>query len=156
KRERAAGRLPEGYVYCLPTEAEWELACRAGSKTAYTFGDDVAQLEQYAVFDQPADSTPGPVKGSRKPNAWGFFDMHGNFFEWWADEVGYDNGVVSDTYRDGIEDPFNRGGPLRAARSGGRVSTAAFSRSAYRACGTPGNRGDGLGLRPALAARSDG
>ena len=72
-----------GRQYRLPTEAEWEFAARAGSKTAYSFGNDPAELEKYAVFA----ATDGAAKvGSKAPNAYGLHDMHGNVWEWTIDQ----------------------------------------------------------------------
>src|SRR5262249_13964689 len=148
--EQQGGHLPEGYRYLPPTEAEWELACRAGSKTAYSFGDDSSRLGEFAVFGASRLGTYAHAVKSRKGNAWGFYDMLGNVWEWCADKVDYSSVVVSDAYSEAAQDPLGSSGPQRAARGGSWHNAAVGCRSANRYAFEPGASGGNIGFRPAL------
>jgi formylglycine-generating enzyme required for sulfatase activity len=119
--------------YRLPTEAEWEYACRAGTRTEYFFGDGTAELGEYAWFKGNCTRSPYPV-GLKRPNPWGLCDMYGNVWEWCNDFYG------EDYYRAGPErDP--RGpetGQTRVLRGGCWNSRPAQCRSAYRLDENPG------------------
>src|SRR5262249_1391794 len=88
RKERAAGRGPIDWRYTLPTEAQWEYACRAGQRTRFTFGDDEAHLGDYAWFQKNADAVGEQYVhqvGTKRANSWGLHDMHGNAWEWCRD-----------------------------------------------------------------------
>jgi formylglycine-generating enzyme required for sulfatase activity len=152
--EKAAGRLPEGYSYTLPTEAQWEYACRAGTTTALNSGKDLtyrdrcSNLNEVGWYDKNSDKKTHPV-GQKQPNAWGLYDMHGNVWEWCLDRCD-DNGKA-DTYTAGIKDPLSTQGSSRVFRGGSKIVVARECRSAGRNYYGPGSRYDDLGFRVALA-----
>jgi len=139
----------EGRRYRLPTEAEWEYACRAGSTSLYCYGDDGADLRTYAWYSvnsyDGVERYPRQV-GSKRANSWGLFDMHGNVWEWCQDWYGEDYYESSPT-----EDPTGpKSGSLRVFRSGSGDCGSWGCRSAARTALKPDDRGDFLGFRVAL------
>ena len=123
----------------MPTEAEWEYACRAGTDSAWA--GDLDQMAWYYKDDN--DRKTHPV-GQKSPNAWGLYDMHGNVYEWCADWYeDYPNNAVADP----------QGAPsgwTRMSRGGGWSYSAGFCRSAFRYRASPVFRGNSLGLRVAF------
>ena len=132
-----------GAKFVLPTEAQWEYACRAGSTTQWCFGDDEQQLAEFAWYrGKPGAAGPVPV-GRKMPNAWGLYDMHGNVMEWCQDRYGaYSRGAVTDPRGARI-------GWRRVLRGGCWFSPALETRSASRYRLTPGTRSSLVGFRPA-------
>ena len=140
--------LPEekkaGRVYRLPTEAQWEYACRAGSKTAYSFDDEEGLLPEHGWFKRNSSNRTHTV-GLLEPNAWGLYDMHGNVWEWCSDLYGdYPKGALSDP-------TGPKEGSFRVYRGGGWYFGAAFCRSAIRFRNDPSIRNVDLGFRLALS-----
>lgn len=129
-QERAAGRLVEGFEYRLPSENEWEYACRAGSNTPFGIGDGLNLDSSLANFDGEysyGDGKQGPTLGksvkvgSYEPNGWGLYDMHGNVWEWCIDPYRADHSKLDE------------GVPvIRSIRGGGWTSSGRFCRSAVR------------------------
>jgi formylglycine-generating enzyme required for sulfatase activity len=149
EREHAAGRLPADYDYRLPTEAEWEFACRAGTSSRFSHGDDAVRpaLPEFAWFGDNSDSTPHPV-GTKSPNPWGLHDMHGNVLEWCLDpwQGSLRGGTVTNTA------PLAEG-TLRVARGGSWLYPARAARSANRDSYGVLNRCSDLGFRVVLVRR---
>jgi serine/threonine protein kinase len=137
------------YVYRLPTEAEWEYACRAGTHEAYFFGNTADALGDYAWYAANSDGVPHPV-GSRKPNPWGLHGMYGNLWEWCADW--YNEFFFVFPLRD---DPWNGTPPeknaRRVIRGGCYTSLAPECRSATRGASEPipSKRAECIGFRVA-------
>jgi len=117
----------EGKTYRLPTEAEWEYACRAGTTSTYGFGNREFQLGNYAWYDKNSGIATHPV-GQKKPNAWGLYDMHGNVWEWcldWYAKDWYSKGPAENPLNEGYGDMkyiVIRGGGWHGDSYGCRVS----------------------------------
>jgi len=136
-----------GNVYRLPTEAEWEYACRARTTTKFSFGDDESDSDDYGWYSENSDQKTHPV-GSKLPNAWGLYDMHGNVWEWCQDwEEDYPSGSVTDP--SGATSGSYRS--YRVFRGGSWSSTAGDCRSAYRSSFEPSLRHGIIGFRVSLS-----
>jgi len=136
QRERKAGRLPDGFAYRLPTEAEWEYACRAGTKEAYA-GD----LDAMAWYEKNSDQQTHPV-AKKQANAWGLHDMHGNVWEYCADGyAAYPAGAAVDPIgptKDAC--PVYRGGCWSAPAPGCRSAIRRYDMAGTRRSNTTGFR----------------
>jgi formylglycine-generating enzyme required for sulfatase activity len=156
-QQAALGNVPPGYQYRLPTEAEWEYACRAGTVTEFNVGSAVTCADAWMVSPSDPSSAlcwdfslplpwPGPKPvASYAPNAWGLYDMHGNVAEWCLDSWAfYSAGAVTD--------PFVNGGANRVLRGGDWMSEARWCTSAIRYYSSdPSGVGDTVGFRVVLA-----
>jgi formylglycine-generating enzyme required for sulfatase activity len=125
--------------YRLPTEAEWEYACRAGTKGIFSFGMPYSLLEDYAYYVVNSAGQCHPV-GSLLPNDWGLFDMHGNLWEWTQDPV---SGPLSPVTKDS----------RRAMRGGAFLGVPESLYSSHRTAAPPGNQTGSVGFRPVRTVR---
>lgn len=129
--------------YRLPTEAEWEYAARAGTTTAYSFGNDARQLGRYAWYGEDFASGATHPVGQKLPNPWGLYDVHGNVWEWvqdWYSEAYYANSPASDP-------PGPATGTSRTVRGGSWHVTSGSWRSSFRKPYAPDYRGISIGFR---------
>lgn len=146
--ERGAGRVPSGYAYRLPTEAEWEYCCRAGSSTEFAHGAALVCGDANFGVSYHSNASCGigatELVGSFLPNAWGLYDMHGNVWEWCLDSL--------DAYPAGaVVDPLSQVAPDRVLRGGGWGSPSYYCRSAVRGGGRPASASSSVGFRIVLA-----
>jgi formylglycine-generating enzyme required for sulfatase activity len=138
--------VPDGYHYTLPTEAQWEYACRAGTTTRFSYGNDTgySQLGSYAWNKANSSGKTHPV-AEKLPNGLGLYDMHGNVWEWCLDWYGdYQGGSITDP-----QGP--QSGPDRVYRGGCWRDSARLCRSANRNWNWPDLTYFGLGFRVALS-----
>ena len=147
EQERKAGRLSKGWEYTLPTEAQWERACRARTETKFSFGDDESKLGDSAWFGDNTSKAGEEYShrvGQKKPNSWGLCDMHGNVWEWCRD-------VYTEKLPGGrdpeVEPDENTKGSYRVYRGGAWGGKAAHCRSASRFKLPPSIRDSSLGFR---------
>jgi len=136
--ERKSGKLSAKQKYRLPTEAEWEYACRAGTTTAYSCGDDESSLGDYAWYDDNSGAELHEV-ATKKPNPWGLFDMHGNVWEWCED-------WYTESLSGGDDPKGPSAGSYRVLR-GGNWRSASGCRSASRLYSSPASRDGYCGFR---------
>jgi formylglycine-generating enzyme required for sulfatase activity len=153
--------LPEekkaGRVYRLPTEAEWEYACRAGTKSTFCFGNSISSRQAnfdgnfaYGGADKGEFLQKTTPVGSYKPNEFGLFDMHGNVWQWCADW--YREEYYKSSPKKNPEGPSS--GDYRVMRGGSWLSDGWWLRSANRGKSLPGGREDGVGFRVAVSVPS--
>ncbi|MFH1023553.1 MAG: formylglycine-generating enzyme family protein [Planctomycetota bacterium] len=136
----------EGKTYRFPMEAEWEYACRAGATTRYCFGEDDRELGVYAWFDGNSGSQTHPV-GTKKPNAFGLFDMHGNVWEWCQDLY------LDEYFKQNMAVPVGSNcGKFRVLRGGSWGNPPGFCRSSGRGSEHPADRYRRRGLRVVVAS----
>ncbi len=132
--------VPSGTGYRLPTEAQWEYSCRAGTTTEFACGNDGEMLRRYAVLQASRTS----FGGSKLPNGWGLFDMHGNVWEWCWDGYG-----KNDANSPAVDPTGALGVPDRVIRGGNWSFAAEFARASVRYMSSPGDQLNLLGFRVA-------
>jgi len=135
----------------LPTEAEWECACRAGSDAEFTFGEDEASISEFAWYHENSEDRAHTV-ATKRPNRWGLFDLHGNVWEWCEDmrQRSYEGAPADGSAWTEIGEIIE-GVPARVFRSGGFCHPASYARSARRTGYFPSLRMKYLGFRPAFS-----
>lgn len=145
------------YYWDLPTEAQWEYACRAGTKAAFSngenlkFNDDTSvqpNINEICWYKQHGGGSTYHFVGMLKPNPWGLFDVHGNIYEWCKDWFVEDNSALTDGDHEYTEYPSSV--TSRVVRGGHFGNVARGCRSAYRTTNTPSNANVGYGFRPVL------
>jgi formylglycine-generating enzyme required for sulfatase activity len=139
EQERKAGRLPADWEYRLPTEAQWEYACRAGTQTVYSFGDDESWLVDFAWYGKNSENRTHEV-GQKLSNAWGLHDLHGNVWEWCRDW--YQAKLVG-----GTDPEVTERASYRVLRGGSWFNVGRYCQSAYRIRFGPGFRNFNFGFR---------
>jgi len=146
QRERAAGRIASNSVYRLPTEAEWEYACRGWTSARFSYGDDpgYTNLTNYAWYSDNSGNTTHPV-GQKLPNPWGLYDMHGNVFEWCQDWFDFYLGGIA------VDPQGPTTGSNRVFRGGDWYDFAWHCRSADRSYEEPHFNPSIIGFRVVLA-----
>lgn len=156
--EMCGEQIPAGWLACLPTEAEWEYACRAGAGTEYYTGDGEAALAEAGWFGGNSENSTHPV-GLKVPNAFGLYDLHGNVWEWCHDafegevyrarvdgDVDSANKVRLDDWRAGLK-AMLASSRTRVLRGGSWLDSAGICRSAFRGRGSPASRIRNHGFR---------
>jgi len=143
-----------GLTVRLPSEAEWECACRAGTTTEFWSGDEEADLARVDWYDGNSESRAHSV-AEKPPNPFGLFDMHGNVREWCEDRWHDDYEGAPDDGSAWVDGRIEAFAPRRVYRGGGWYEAAEVCRSAFRNLGYPSNSYFGLGFRPAISVHSD-
>jgi formylglycine-generating enzyme required for sulfatase activity len=150
ERLRQRKLLADDEVIRLPSEAEWEYACRAGTTTKYSFGDSAADLGPYAWYKDNSKGHDPPV-GRKKPNAWGLYDMHGYVWEWCADDWHPDHkGAATDGSPRKVKDSREK-----VVRGGSWADSADSARSAFRSHRSATFGSDRVGFRCVRAKRPE-